>query len=160
MKSWLVVDGVATLYDEGLATSTKVQMTLQGVGAGLKKAQAMGQPIVVALWPGLALFFPTGPGEPSEEEKECGARKALFPGFAHFYCCPEGCFMKWEVVKKPPAATVLQNRQAARQEASKTIKAATATINVREATKADFAAMVAEIPDYPDIQEGPEDYGF
>ena len=62
--------------------------------------------------------------------------------------------------KKSLAATLLQNRQAARQEAAKTIKQTTQTINVREATKADFAAMVADIPDYPDIQEGPEDYGF
>ncbi len=158
MKSWLVRGGIATLYDEGRATETKVQMSLEAVGAGLAKAKELKQPIVVAMWPGLCLLFPVGE-QPTNEEMTCGARQALWGGVGKFFASPVGCFLSWDVPKKAPAATVLQNRQEARQVATKAIKDATRQINIREVSKAEFAAQAADVPDYP-VMEEPEDYGF
>lgn len=158
MKSWLVKNGMAVLYDGEKPTETKVPMTLEAVGAGLKKAKEMGQPIVLALWEGLALLFPVGT-EPTEEENNCGARYGLWNGTGRFYHCPEGVFLAWDPPKKAPAGTVLQHRQEARRQATAAIKKETQQIVIREQTQAEFAAQADEVPDYPVIEDD-TDYGF
>lgn len=126
MKSVLIKDDVARVFDDSGKVIATREIRFANLQVAVPAWRKMGYPIFIAVCAGLALYI--SPSEdnvpPTQEQMDCQARIALHNGPCNFAFCIGGAsVLTWKVEAKPepPKPTPAQERLQAKAEARKVV---------------------------------------